>query len=234
MKGFAGSNFIALLCKSNCAINFLDEVMPQEYKIFYNERAVILTSKITKSFEKNEGLFIKYPKKEEIGEILRAFEEFTHIPTLYILADDEDFLLEQVKACYTVIEAAGGVVRGPDGRLLVIFRRGKWDLPKGKIEKGEFYSQAALREVQEETGLKHVEVGKRTLDTYHVYTEKGKKVLKRTLWFDMSLAKDEPVIPQTDEDITEVRWVDYQGLGEIMKNTFESLKDIFMLLKQRT
>jgi 8-oxo-dGTP pyrophosphatase MutT (NUDIX family) len=199
--------------------------MPQEYKIFYNDRVVILTSKITKTFEKNEGLFYKYQKKEELVEILNAFVDFIHHKTLYVLHDSPDDLLKEIKTGFTIVEAAGGVVKRKDGKLLAIFRRGKWDLPKGKVEKGEFYKQTALREVQEECGLTHIEVGKSLSDTYHVYTEKGKNILKRTLWFEMLLTDNEEPVPQTEEDITDFMWFDYQSVSEIMKNTYESLKE---------
>jgi 8-oxo-dGTP pyrophosphatase MutT (NUDIX family) len=204
--------------------------MPQEYKIFYNDRVVILTSKITKTFEKNEGLFYKYQKKEELIEILSAFSGFTHHKTLYVLDDSPDELMKEIKTGFTIVEAAGGAVRRKDGKLLAIFRRGKWDLPKGKVEKGEFYKQTALREVKEECGLTHIEVGKSLSDTYHVYNENGKNILKRTLWFEMMLTDNEEPVPQAEEDITEVRWFDYQSMPEIMKNTYESLKETIITL----
>jgi 8-oxo-dGTP pyrophosphatase MutT (NUDIX family) len=204
--------------------------MPQEYKIYYNDRVVILTSKITKSFEKNEGLFYKYQKKEELEEILDAFATFSHNQVLYILHEDADELLDMIKPSFTIVEAAGGAIRRKDGKLLAIFRRGKWDLPKGKVEKGEFYKQTALREVQEECGLNDIEVGKRLFDTYHTYNEGSKKILKRTIWYEMLLTSNEKPVPQTEEDITEIKWFDYQDLGDIMKNTYESLKDTIIAL----
>jgi 8-oxo-dGTP pyrophosphatase MutT (NUDIX family) len=204
--------------------------MPQEYKIFYNDRVIILTGKITKSFEKNEGLFYKYKKKEELLEIVNAFENFSDIDTLYILHNNVDALLEQIKSGYTIVEAAGGLIRRNDGKLLAIFRRGKWDLPKGKVEKGEFYQQTALREVKEECGLSNIEVIKKLPDTYHTYIEKGNKILKRTIWYEMLLKGDEQPIPQTEEDITDIRWFDYQTIGEVMKNTYESLKEPVIIL----
>jgi 8-oxo-dGTP pyrophosphatase MutT (NUDIX family) len=199
--------------------------MSQEYKIFYNDRVVILTSKITKTFEKNEGLFYKYQKKEELVEILNAFGTFTHHQTLYVLHDNTDELLRMVKSGFTIVEAAGGIIRRNDGKLLAIFRRGKWDLPKGKVEKGEFYKQTAIREVQEECGLTNIEIGNRLADTYHTYTDKGQNILKRTIWYEMQLNSNEEPVPQTEEDITEIKWFDYQTVSEIMKNTFESLKE---------
>jgi 8-oxo-dGTP pyrophosphatase MutT (NUDIX family) len=203
--------------------------MMQGYKIFFGDRTVFLTSKITKTFEKNDGLFYKYREKDELAEVLKAFESFPRLSSLYILHTNEDALLEIVKSCYTIIEAAGGVVKRSDGKQLAIFRRGKWDLPKGKVEKGEFYKQTALREVEEECGIHSIEAGKKYSDTYHVYSEKGKSVLKRTVWFEMKLTADEPVVVQTSEDITDYIWFDFYNVKDIMKNTFESLKDIFIL-----
>ena len=198
------------------------------YKIFFNDRVVILSSKITKSFEKNDGLFYKYQRKEELAELLNAFENLTEIGTLYILHDNQDQLLDIIKSFYHIVEAAGGVVRRKDGKMLAIFRRGKWDLPKGKVEKGEFYKQTALREVQEECGLNKLEVGKKLFDTYHVYREKQKNILKRTVWYEMELIADEQPVPQTEEGITDIKWFDYQSVSEVMKNTYESLKDVFI------
>ena len=199
--------------------------MAQEYKIFYNDRFVVLTDKITKSFEKNEGLFYKYQKKEEMVELLDAFARFSYHQSLYVLHSKPEELFNIIKSGYTVIEAAGGVIRRKDGKLLAIFRRGMWDLPKGKVEKGEFYKQTALREVQEETGLKNVEVVKSLADTYHTYVQDGRNILKRTVWFEMLLKGAETPVVQKEEDITDYMWFDYQSVSDIMKNTFESLKE---------
>jgi len=204
--------------------------MAQGYKIFYNDRFVVLTDKITKSFEKNEGLFYKYQKKEELTELMNAFRDFNHHQTLYVLHQNPDQLLDTIKSDFKIVEAAGGVVRRKDGRFLAIFRRGKWDLPKGKVEKGEFYKQTALREVKEECGLTELEVGKRLFDTYHTYSENGKNILKRTVWYEMILNGDQEPVPQTEEDITGFMWFDYQSVSEIMKNTYESLKDTIITL----
>jgi ADP-ribose pyrophosphatase YjhB (NUDIX family) len=201
--------------------------MRQGYKIYYNDRVVVLTPKVSKSIEKDDGLFYKYQSKEEFFELLNAFESFAHINTLNIFYDRLDELLGLVKSSYTVVEAAGGLVQNKEGAILAIFRRGKWDLPKGKVEKGEFYTQTALREVQEECGLKQIEIGKHLMDTFHIYTENGIKIFKRTVWYNMLLTDDVMPVPQTSEDITEVKWFDYNTIGEVIKNTYASLKDIF-------
>ena len=203
--------------------------MAQVYKIFFDDRCLILSSKITKSFEKNDGLFYKYGNRDEFLELLHAFEGFQHIKSFYAFVDNEDVLFDIVKSKYIVIEAAGGVVKRNDGKMLAIFRKGKWDLPKGKIEKGEFYKQAALREVREETGLNAVEVGKKIFDTFHVYELHGQKVLKRTLWYEMALLADETPTVQQEENITDYLWFDYHNASTIMKNTYESLKDLLLI-----
>ena len=202
----------------------------QGYKIYYNNRLIILSNRIPKTFEKDSGLFYKYQDKVELLEIINAFEKFLHIQTLYIQHESEDELLEKVKSFYTVIEAAGGIVYNNNKQVLLIFRKGKWDLPKGKVEKGEFYKQTALREVQEECGLQQLETGNHLFDTYHVYVQDNEKILKRTIWYEMVLKSDEVPVPQTSEDITEVKWFDYDNLGEVMKNTYASLKEMFPLL----
>jgi 8-oxo-dGTP pyrophosphatase MutT (NUDIX family) len=229
VKGFAGSNFIALLCNKYCGINLSYVAMFQDYKIYFSDRVVILTSKINKTFDKSEGLFLKNGKKDEIDEVLKAFEQFTHTKSLYLLGDDAEHLFNQVKTNFTIIEAAGGVVKRADGKMLAILRRGKWDLPKGKVEKGEFYKQAAIREVQEECGLSDIEITKKIAETYHTYNENGITILKRTFWYEMILKSDEQPVVQTSEDITEYLWFDFQSVKDIMKNTYESLKDIFLV-----
>lgn len=229
VNGFAGSNLIALLCSKYFGIKFSLVAMFQDYKIYFNDRVVTLTNKINKTFEKNDGLFLKSNKKEEILEIIDAFEKLTEVQTLCILGDEPLKLFDIIKSNYTIVEAAGGIVRRADGKMLAIYRRGKWDLPKGKVEKGEFYKQTALREVQEECGLTNIEIDKKIAETYHTYIENGEKILKRTFWYDINLKANETPVVQTSEDITDYIWYDFQALKEIMKNTFESLKDIFLL-----
>lgn len=201
----------------------------QAYKIFFGNRVVFVTDKVTKSFEKNEGLFYKFSNKDELREILYAFENFTHFTSLYILCKDTEETMEQIKSFYTILEAAGGIVKRSDGKFLGIFRNGVWDLPKGKVEKGEFYKQTALREVEEECGLKNLEISKRLLDTYHTYNLKGNKILKRTIWYEMFLNRDETPVLQAEEGITDCKWFDTETVSEALKNTYESLRDVYKL-----
>lgn len=132
-------------------------------------------------------------------------------------------LFELVKSCYDrFITAAGGLVVNERGRLLVIFRNGKWDLPKGKIEAGEPTDQGALREVKEETGLQRVTIEKEFTRTWHTYMLGGKRVLKETVWYLMSSDAAE-TRPQTEEGITRIEWISADELPKISANTYENI-----------
>jgi mutator protein MutT len=126
------------------------------------------------------------------------------------------------------IIAAGGLVMNEKNELLMMFRRGKWDLPKGKLDEGETIESCAVREVQEETGIKNVSLGKLLGITNHEYFEKRLKenVIKETHWFAMHASDKEKLIPQTDEDIEKIIWADEAELKKCLKNTYPNIKEI--------
>ncbi|MEZ4740683.1 MAG: NUDIX domain-containing protein [Flavobacteriales bacterium] len=123
--------------------------------------------------------------------------------------------------------AAGGLVVDEEGRLLTIKRLGVWDLPKGKVEKKEVVEDAAVREVQEECGLKKVQLVRPVTSTWHTYERKGRQELKRTDWFLMQASASEDLVPQSDEGIEEVRWIDRAELTAVLENTYSSLIPVF-------
>lgn len=156
-----------------------------------------------------------------------------------IRVGDDRKVVEAFVSCFTVGRAAGGVVKNEKGEILFINRRGKWDLPKGKVDKNEelgmrneeFIRVEAIREVKEETGLVEVEVVRKLQPTYHIYHEKGKQILKETCWFEMLASGDQKLVPQTEEEITEVRWFKPEELDVVLENTFESLKTMIDQLR---
>ena len=161
-----------------------------------------------------------------------------------IRVGDDRKVVDEFISCFTIVPAAGGIVKNEKGEILFIFRRGKWDLPKGKIEgqgrrdegrgkkseqriaNSEWLIAEAIREVKEETGLMEVEVIRKLQSTYHIYFEKGKQVLKETYWFEMVASGGQKLVPQTEEEITEVRWFKTDELDMVLENTFESLKSM--------
>lgn len=136
--------------------------------------------------------------------------------------DESDALLKN----YKLIRAAGGLVVNDEGKILMIFRRGKWDLPKGKFEDGETIEECAEREVVEETGLARVDRKKPLLISYHAYTEKKERYLKETHWFLFSAPGKQDVVPQIEEDILQIEWVNPDDLSKYTNNTYGLIKDV--------
>jgi 8-oxo-dGTP pyrophosphatase MutT (NUDIX family) len=127
---------------------------------------------------------------------------------------------------YKLIEAAGGLVKNEKEEILFIFRRGKWDLPKGKLEKGESIKECAIREVEEECGIKHLKIIRELPSTFHTYELKGKAVLKRSYWYEMTAPGDQKLVPQVEEDITEIKWINKRELPKVLKNCFSSIAEV--------
>ena len=201
------------------------------YKVFFNERRVFLTDNFEKHFNIKYGLFYKYQNQEELEDLLDFYRNLRKIDTLYIIHDDIEELRNYFRECYFNINAAGGLVKDKQGRILVIKRRNRWDLPKGKVDKEENFEQTAIREVTEECGISDIEIVQPLLSTYHTYKIDKKPVLKKTLWFEMIYTGTSKPEPQLKEHITEVKWFDKSEIGEVIKNTYPSILDVFRYVR---
>ena len=124
---------------------------------------------------------------------------------------------------YTLIHAAGGIVSNENDEILMIFRYGCWDFPKGKVEAGEDWETAAVREVEEETGLHDIRITRPYPNTYHTYTLHDTPILKITHWYEMS-APEQPLTPQTEEDISQAVWVARDTVSDHLRESYASLK----------
>jgi len=118
------------------------------------------------------------------------------------------------------------MVENEKGEILFMFRRGKWDLPKGKQDPGESLEECALREVQEETGIQGLELKKFLLVTEHAYEEKGIALIKQTHWWQMTANSNQPIIPQAEEQITEVRWIGAPAFSTVLQNTYPGIVEV--------
>jgi 8-oxo-dGTP pyrophosphatase MutT (NUDIX family) len=127
---------------------------------------------------------------------------------------------------FQIIPAAGGLVVNESGQWLFIYRRGKWDLPKGKLDKRESAEKAAVREVEEETGLHDVKLRHKIVDTYHTYDESGHHILKETAWYLMQVSGEQNLVPQTEEQITALEWADPNNLKKYLSNTYHAIEDV--------
>jgi len=206
----------------------------QKYKVFLNEKSIgfvpganITLSKLCRILTENSGI-------EAIMDWLPDFEN-SDIRESVVEHPEVEKLFQNFRSAFLQIDAAGGVVKR-DGKLLFIFRNGKWDLPKGKIDKGESIETAALREVEEECGITNHSIVKALPSTYHIYKSPYKKTLgqwifKETYWFEMEYNGSETPVPQQEEGITEVRWVHPTELGEVLENTYENLKALIELYR---
>ena len=134
--------------------------------------------------------------------------------------------LEHNYSNHIFIEAAGGVVYNLKNQLLMIFRNGKWDLPKGKLELNEDIKKCALREVEEECGVKNLVIIKKIKDTYHTYSINDKQILKKTTWFLMKTNFLGNLSPQVSEGITNVVWLNNNQVEQKLKNTYGNIKDV--------
>ncbi|MBX2931184.1 MAG: NUDIX domain-containing protein [Chitinophagaceae bacterium] len=134
-----------------------------------------------------------------------------------------------------IIIAAGGLVVNDKNELLLIFRRNKWDLPKGKLDEGESIETCAVREVKEETGLQNIELKNFIGKTYHEYfdTWTKKNVIKETWWYAMSVQGNPSFIPQTEEDIEKIIWADKTTLQQCLKNTYTTIIDIISIWQKQ-
>ena len=131
---------------------------------------------------------------------------------------------------FSLVKAAGSVVYNENNEILLIFRRGKWDLPKGKLDKNESIEACAVRETEEETGLTNTKLEKFITTTYHTYHEGARFKLKETYWYIIRCTGKQELIPQTEEDITEVKWVNPKELDTYMNNIFSSVKDVLEII----
>ena len=127
---------------------------------------------------------------------------------------------------FILIKAGGGLVINEANELLFIFRRGKWDLPKGKLDDGETIEECAVREIQEETGLQQVELKKHLVTTWHTYDDSGHHILKETDWYLLSASKDQALTPQTVEQITKIEWGSPENIQKYTSNTFPAIHDV--------
>jgi len=150
---------------------------------------------------------------------LKKLEEIT------FTVHDYQVVIDDIKKDYTIIKAAGGLVLN-EGEVLMIWRFKKWDLPKGKLDKGEKPKNAAIREVEEECNIK-VKAGKRICYTWHTYKQNGKRILKKTYWYRMYCIDDSQMRPQLKENIEKIKWMNEAELREALYNTYPSIRDVF-------
>lgn len=168
-------------------------------------------------------LLIQFFKKEQPIH-------FTKLTLMIQKKEDKKAIKKGLKHYFSVIDAAGGVVF-KETNVLVIHRLGKWDLPKGKRDKGEKMKEAAVREVQEECGV-FAALQSKITTTWHTYTYKGKPTLKKTKWYAMQAIDDKRMTPQLDENIEKVEWVPSREIHSLFHDTYRSIQFVWQETQQ--
>lgn len=198
--------------------------------IYFGDKPVYLCDKLTKQIDEvrhhPDAVFIDELSSSAINSLLHEIEK----PAFHagiILHSDFDKLKKNFFKHFKLIQTGGGLVRNQRDETLLIFRRGKWDLPKGKIDPGEKLEDCALREVREETGIQKLNILSKICITYHTYGEFGKHILKESHWYLMDAFGKEALVPQTEEDITEILWVKANDIENYFSNTFPTIKAVF-------
>ena len=186
------------------------------YKVFLNKNVIIVTSEI----QLGSDIKVLPLKKTPLSDIILKVKKHKKI---YLYHHNSKKLISRFKKKIKVIKAAGGIVTNSNKETLFIFRRNKWDLPKGKKDNGESIEETAIREVEEETGIKDLVISSYFMDTYHIFKKGSKFFLKETSWFNMKSDYKGELIPEFSEGITKVVWKSKEKIKKI-KKTFPNIK----------
>ena len=198
-------------------------------KVYFDDKPLFLCDKIDEVIEPfihhDDAIFIDELNSHTIKTIIHEIQQ-PQVHAGVFFHSDLDALKQAFFKKFTLVTAAGGLVQNEKKEYLLIFRKGKWDLPKGKLDKGEKLEDCAIREVEEETGLKEVKLIKPLCITYHTYHEGARFILKDSHWYIMKVKGSQQLVPQTEEDIHEIRWVKKEGLSEYIKISYPSVADV--------
>ena len=200
------------------------------YKVFFNDSSILIGSEMKKSLNDNISEMFDVCDNSVVNQIVDKIENSSLSLSYGIVNNACCETWSGFRKCFTEIPAAGGLVIDHEGRILFIKRLGYWDLPKGKIEKNETAEVASVREVEEECGISGLNIIRQLDSTFHIYrspflpSEKN-LVLKETKWFLMKYSGNQTPVPQTEEDIVEIRWFDRKNIDLVYSNTYSSLKD---------
>lgn len=192
------------------------------YKVFVNDIPIILSTQ-KEIGEKYTSFPLKTVRfKRVVKRILKGKLMYVNL-----YHPDETKLLKYLFKKMKVITAAGGMVINPKKEILFIYRNHRWDLPKGKIEKNEDLKTCAIREVEEETGVKNLEITRFITRTYHIFRRKGKLRIKETYWYEMYTEYNGELIPEESEGIKKVKWKNFEKSQKALKKSYANIKMLF-------
>ena len=193
------------------------------YKVYIEDRVAVFAA----PGEKYPGGEIFAPDGKESLSVTKLLQKLQITKHLNIISPDIERVFADFRSAQPFIQAGGGLTHNAAGDILMIFRNGRWDLPKGKLEAGERIEECAVREVSEECSLNGLERGAFLTDTYHCYRIGEQWVLKRTSWYRMTYPGTEQPRPQTAEGITIAQWVPEKEVPGHLRDTYYTIRDVF-------
>lgn len=195
-------------------------------KIISAGKTIRLISNYSLSEPPTAFISVEVSSAKELSDFYNILINSDEINEIHFYNANAQDLFKWFSAMFTIVEAAGGLVKNEMEAYLFIFRNGKWDLPKGKIEKGEGRETAAIREVEEECGISGLTIVRELPATYHTYFIADSPVLKPTYWFEMNCSDNSALVPQTEEGITDVKWIRPDDLQMVRQNTYPSILEL--------
>lgn len=192
------------------------------YKVFVNDKPLFLTNTVEKETDFRMFLLESVDIEQLIVNMFN-----NKVKKAFLYHPDEKETLKKLKEKIPVAKAGGGLVYNTKGEVLFIFRNGKWDLPKGGIEKNEDIESTAIREVEEETGVSGLKITQKLQKTYHIFKRNGSYKLKITHWFEMKTNYTGPLEGQIEEGIEKVAWLNQDQIKEALTNSYENIKLLF-------
>jgi 8-oxo-dGTP pyrophosphatase MutT (NUDIX family) len=201
--------------------------MLQMYKVFVNDKVIYFTNNVENCGQLTKGLTLTFFSEKITSYLVDFIFNDDKVEHIVIAVSDYETAFTVFQKYFKIIEAAGGIVSNDKDEKLFIYRLDKWDFPKGKIEEEENVEEAALREIEEECGVNQLIIKKSLEDTFHLYKFKGDIVFKRTYWFETVSSFSGELVPQLEEDITNVEWLsDTQIEEKVLGNTYASIKTL--------
>lgn len=198
------------------------------HKIYFDRRTIIICRPEEATLSDPNAVEFHFKQPSDISALVEMFELSSTLEKIYIPSAEPEDCYKKICGEFREVNAAGGLVENRRGDYLLIKRDGLWDLPKGHQEAGEDINVTALREVQEETGVDELSLGDLICVTDHCYKRNGIWHLKHTWWYRMYYLKPLDLTPQTEEDITKAAWVAKSSLPPFLKNTYPSIKEVFL------
>ena len=190
------------------------------YKVFFNQKPILLTTDIIPPKEDSPFFYVKFTNKKFIVQMLKSKK----VKMLYLFHSKEDKLWYYFLNMFKLVEAAGGLVRNLEtNHYLFIFRNQKWDLPKGRINKNEEVKDAAIREVEEETGAENLSIIKSLNTTYHIFKKNRKYRLKKTFWYLMETDYTGELTPEKKEGIEKANWIDKKLIASLKSRMYQNI-----------